>query len=275
MTRGGSSSGFDAQRYPRRVKRAAVWGIAALFIASGATWLAAIIWRTSTLTFAPAFGPHVVAALLTGLTLARALDRRAHAIALAVTGMVIWIGIEVAAFLLHGAMPRWSVTIASSTFAHFAVLAIVCVPVAAGAASLPLRGRPDHRLLWLWIAALLTLGTVVAPVTLMSTTQILPAIGAVFVIAAPMVAGAIAQVLAPFRAIWTCGGGALIFVLIVLDKSVRNREVDGILAPLMGMGIFILLGALGARIGWRLFRNNDPREPRRSPLPIASVQGDV
>lgn len=233
-----------------------------------------MIWKTSALTFVPAFAPHAVAALLTGLTLARALDRRSHAVALAVTGMVLWIGIELVAFVVYDTTPRWSAPITSSAFAHFGLVALLCVPAAALAASLRLRGRPDHRLLWLWISALVTLGTIIASLTLITKNQLLPPIGVILILVAPIAAGAITQVLSPFRMIWTCGGGALIFVLIMLDKGFRTGDIeDGIAGPLLGMGMFILLGALGARIGWRVFRNQDPYEGVE--LPTASVQGDV
>jgi hypothetical protein len=39
----------------------------------------------------------------------------------------------------------------------------------------------------------------------------------------------------------------------------------------LGMGMFVLLGALGSRIGWRLFRNKDPRTPPRANLPTATA----
>jgi hypothetical protein len=238
---------------------------------SGATWLVSIIWRTSAFEFAPPYAPHVIAAVITGATLARVLERRVFAIGLAVGATVAWIALELLATEVHDTIPRWSAPLTVSPLGYHALLALMCAPAAAAAASLRLAGRRDHRLLWLWISALLMLGTIIASLTLVTPDNTLPGLAVFFILGAPLVAGAITQVLAPYRMIWSCGGGAVIFVLIVLDQYRTRSSTDGILGPVLGMGMFVLLGALGSRIGWRLFRNKDPRTPPRANLPTATA----
>jgi hypothetical protein len=249
------------------MRRPLLWAFAAFFMVSGATWLISMIWRNRALDVAPLYSPHIIAALLVGATFARVLDRRKHAIACAAGAMLAWIVFQLVAFTLHGSSPRWSASADSA--AHFAILAALAIPAAAAAASLRLVGRPDHRLLWLWISALMMLGTIVAPLTILTADQSLPTMAAIVIFAAPVLAGAMTQVLKPFRAIWTSGGGALVFVLMLLDDTFRGRD-DDIVGPLLGMGVFFLLGALGARVGWRLFRNADARKPPTD-LPTATA----
>ena len=250
------------------MRRPLLWAFAAFFIVSGATWLVSMIWRQGALDFAPKYAPSIVAALLSGATFARVLDRRTHAIAYAAGATLVWIGVQLVAFLIHDSAPRWAAPVNHAE--HYALLAALAVPAAAATASLRLVGRPDHRLLWLWLSALIMLGTIVASLTVITEDQRLPAAAAIVILLAPVAAGALTQILAPYRAIWTCGGGALIFVLIMLDKGFRDREAGDIAGPLLGMGVFVLLGALGARIGWRILRNTDPRTPPTVTLPRAT-----
>ena len=246
------------------------WAATALFLVGGATWLVSMIWKTSELELAPSFAPHVVAALISGLTLARVLDRRRTAITLAAGATFVWLALQLLSMELHDTVPRWAHPFEGSALAHYALLAAVCIPVAGAAASLRLVGRPDHRLLWLWISALLVLGIIIVSLTLITKDTHVPPAGVILILLGPIVTGALAQVLAPRRMIWTCGGGALIFVLIMFDKGFRQGDSDGIAGPLLGMGMFVLLGALGARIGWRLFRNKDPRTTPKLPTATAT-----
>ena len=254
------------------LRRPIWWAFAAFFMTSGATWLISMMWRQGALDVAPRYAPHVVAALITGATLARVLDRRAHALALAAGATTVWVLIQLAAYLVHDTAPRWSAPIDSAS--HYAILLAITVPAAAATASLRLVGHPDHRLLWLWISALLMLGAVVAPLTIVTKAQTVPTIAVLPILGGPVLAGLMTQVLKPSRAIWISGGGALIFVLIMIDKTLhRGSRDDDLLAPLLGMGLILLLGALGARIGWRLFRNADPRTPTTPTLPTATASG--
>jgi hypothetical protein len=251
------------------MRRPFLWAWAAFFLVSGATWLVSMIWMQGALDFAPQYAPHVVAALLSGATFARVLDRRTHAIAYAAGATLVWVGVQLVAFLLHDTAAPWSAPVTGAS--HYAVLAVLAVPVAAATASLRLAGRPDHRLLWLWLSALMMLGAIIASLTVISKDRSLPALGVIAILVAPLVTGAMTQVLAPYRAIWTCGGGALIFVLIMLDQGFRDRESGDFVGALLGMGMFVLLGALGARIGWRVFRNKDPRKRAVANLPTATA----
>ncbi len=236
---------------------------------SGATWLVSMFWRNSELDVAPLYAPHIVGALLVGATFARVFDRRKHAITYAAVATLAWVGFQLVAFLFYDTAPRWSAPMDGA--AHYAVVAALAVPAAAATASLRLVGRPDHRLLWLWISALMMLGSIVAPLTILTSDQSLPASGAIVILAAPVLAGAITQVLKPYRAIWTSGGGALIFILIMLDDTFRGTDDREIVAPMLGMGVLVLLGALGARIGWRYFRTADARTPPQADLPTATA----
>ena len=256
------------------VKRRVLWAISSFFMAVGATALVAMVWRQTDIAFARSFAPHVVAAALTGLTLARVLERRAFAIAFAAGATLLWIGGQFVAFRSHGAGPHYLTAFGGSALAHYAMVAAVATPIAAACAAPRLRGRRNHRLLWLWISTLVMFGTIIAPITMLTSERFLPLAGVLVVVLAPLVAGAAVQILAPYRAIWTCGGGALFFILLVLDRNLRGNGDNDIVGPLCGMGIFVVLGALGAKIGWRLFRNKDPRTPP-APLPTASIQGDV
>jgi hypothetical protein len=255
------------------MRRPIWWALAAFFMVSGATWLISMIWRESALDLAPRHAPHIIAALITGATLARVLDRRAHAITLAAGATLVWLVLQLAAYLIHDTAPRWSAPVPGA--AHYVILAAITIPAAAATASLRLVGHPDHRLLWLWISALLMLGAVVAPLTIVTKAQTVPAIGVLPVLGGPILAGLLTQVLKPSRAIWISGGGALIFVLIMIDRTLhRGGDVgDDLFAPFLGMGLLLLLGALGARIGWRLFRNADPHTPVRVDLPTATTSG--
>jgi hypothetical protein len=77
-------------------------------------------------------------------------------------------------------------------------------------------------------------------------------------------AGFLAQSVLPTRRIWLCGCGTVGFVAMAL---VRDAPVATVLP---GFVIMIPLGALGARIGWRLLgRNNAPPEPE---LPSARLE---
>lgn len=257
-------------------RRSVLWAISAYFMASGATWLAAMVWRQSDIAFAAQLAPHVVAAALIGLTLARVLDRRALAIGFAASASLLWIATQYIAFSIHGVPLRWQSIVDGSVLAHYATIAALAVPVAALCAMPRLRGRPDHPLLWLWISALLTLGMIVVPLAIVAKDRVMPAAGVILIVLGPLVAGALTQVLKPYRAIWTTGGGALVFILMLIDQSARGLgPSDGVAGPLFGMIIFVLVGALGARLGWRLFRHKDPRQPAAAALPTASTHGDV
>jgi len=238
-------------------------------MATGATWLV-MIWTTSDLQFAPAYAPQVIGAAIIGLTLSRALDRRMHAMLLSAAVTAGWIALQIVAFQIHDAPPRWN-AFATSSFASYGVIALVAIPVAALAALPRLRGRADHPLLWLWISALVMLGTILLPVMLISNDQKLAATAAILMFFAPVATGAITQILAPYRAIWTCGGAAVIFFLILVDEGFSKVEPGEVLGSILGVGMFALLGALGARIGWRAFRNKDPRTPVRADLPTATA----
>ena len=250
-----------------------VWAFAAVLVASGGTWLAALIWKTSALG-GQAHGPQLVGALLAGLTIARAttFPRRHLPIAIAAGGAGAWVALQLAVYLVRDEHPLWTAPFTGSPVVHFALVAVLASAIAGAAASLRFRGREDHRLLWLWISALITLGSLVTSLVVATNERLLPASAVAFVFAAPIAAGALTQTLAPFRMIWTCGGGAVIFVLIVFEQGLRAGETGVIVGTLGGVGIFVLLGALGARLGWRLFRNADPRtRPDRADLPTATT----
>jgi hypothetical protein len=53
-------------------------------------WLVSMIWKTSAFEFAPPYAPHVIAAVITGATLARVLERCVFAIGLAVGARPSW-----------------------------------------------------------------------------------------------------------------------------------------------------------------------------------------
>ena len=250
-----------------------VWAFTAVLVASGATWLAALIWKTSPLD-GQTYGPQLVGALLAGLTIARAttFPRRLLPIALAAGGVFAWVGLQLAVYLIRDEHPQWTAPFTGSPVVHYALVAVLSSAIAGASASLRFRGREDHRLLWLWMSALITLGSLVTSLVVATNEHLLPASVVVFVCVAPIAAGALTQYLAPFRMIWTCGGGAVIFGLIMFDQELPTVEVGIIVGALSGIGIFALLGALGARIGWRLFRNADPRtRPDRADLPTATA----
>ncbi len=243
-------------------ERTVVQALAALFMVAGATWLVAMIWRTSELHVGARHASHLIGAALTGLTFARAFATRRRSIAIVSAATLAWIVVELVAFDAHDRTPPWAAPFDGSPLVHHALLALLSVPVAALCASVRFQGGPHHRLLWVWFSALVMLGTIVVPLMLFVSDHVLSALGALAIVVAPAVAGALTQILAPSRMIWTCGGGGLVFVLFVLDRTFRGQDPDGdSIAPMFTVGLFLLIGALGARIGWRLARHGDPTTP--------------
>lgn len=232
-----------------------MWAVAAVVLVAGGTSLANVVWRTSHLTTARLLGPFVVGAALAGLALARTQTCRRRAVALGALGALGWVGLQLAVGF------------------DDALVAALAVAVAAGTAALPLRGRADHRLLWLAIAMLVTVGAIELYLLAFGEGRVLRSTRLLGMIAVPVAAGGFVQLLAPYRMIWTCGGGGVVFILLMIDRAVREPgTVEIAVMPLVGTGMFILLGAIGAAIGWRVFRHADPRTPPQAPdLPTATT----
>jgi hypothetical protein len=246
-----------------------VIAIAAFFLIAGGTWLAALTWKTSDVG-GKALGPHLVGAALGGIVVRRIVgDWRA--ILLAIGGALAWIGPQ----LLLAAPPRWAVETTTAQYLQLLALAPLC---AAAAAAIPFPSG-ETRWRWVSVSALLMLGFMVAPLIGSTHTRDTGALTIIFLVGAPLFAGALTQYLATYRWIWACGGGSLVFALIVLDQ-VRGgvwRDPGGVFAVLACVGMYVLAGAGGAALSWRLFRRDDPRSAN---LPTAQIhersnQGDV
>lgn len=241
-----------------------IWilAITAFFLVAGATWLAVLVWKTSDVG-GKALGPHLVGAILAGVVLRRIVGD-ARAIVLAIGGTVAWIAPQV----LLDSPPKWVVPTTSAQYLLLLGVAPLCAAVAA---AIPLPGATrETRWRWLSMSALLVLGFMVAPLISKTHSRDLTALGIVFVVGAPLFAGALTQYFATYRWIWACGGGSLVFMLILLDQ-VRGaiwRDPGGIIGVLCAFGMYILVGAGGAALSWRLFRHRDPRAPK---LPTAQV----
>jgi hypothetical protein len=249
--------------------RRVLWTISGALFVSGATWLTGDIWNTSELGGRP-YGPLILGALLAGLTIRRAVER--GPIGVAASAASAWFAIQGALYIAYGVETPWFANLHRSPSGHLAFLAAISIGVTVAGALPPVRGRPDHPVLWLWISALLTLGTIATSIWFMPHGRYLNAGSTVVMLSCPVIAGGLTQCLAPMRRIWICGGGAWIFSLTIIDRNVHSIDVNAtlgtLLGTLFGMGIFVLLGVLGAWIAWRLFRNSDPRAPVAD-LPIA------
>jgi hypothetical protein len=248
------------------MRQRVLWAIAGVLMVTGASWLGVLIWEASKIGGAP-YGPHALGGALAGLTLSRVVERRPVVIAtLSVAG---WFALQTLLVLARGATPFLE-GYEDSIWRTLPLAGALQASLAVACASLPLRGRPEHRVLWLWISALVTLGCIVASMVAITNDRTLPEWSVVLLLAAPVIAGGLVQVLAPVRMIWTCGGGMLIMVILALDDTARGEldagEVVGVLG---GLGIFVLLGALGARIAWRVFRHGEPS--REANLPTATA----
>jgi hypothetical protein len=242
-------------------RRLVVLAVSAFFLIAGAAWLAALIWKTSDVG-GMALGPHLVGAALGGFALRRIVgDRRA--IVLAAGGVLAWIGAQ----LLLIKPPWWPVE-TTATYLQLFALAPLC---AAAAAAIRVAEERETRWRWLSVSALLTLG--IMGVSVMGSTPMRdPGVLALLVLlGGPLFAGALTQYFAPRRWIWTCGGGSLVFGLIILDRVKGDvwRDPGGAFAVLCGIGVGVLLGAGGAALSWRLLRRSDPRTPT---LPTAQIR---
>lgn len=251
------------------MKRPLLWTFCATLMVSGASWLVALLWRTTSIHFMPVSARYILGAALFGATIARVFDSRRPATLIAASAMAIWFALQLAAYALQDRPLPWSPRFEGSVYAHYGLAALVSIPTAALAASLHLRGRRDHPLLWMWISGLVLLGAFVLPLMLLAKIEALAAFVAVV---APFVGGAIVQVLAPYRAIWTCGSGTLIFSLLIIDKGLGTVEINAIIGALLGIGVCVLFGAAGARVAWYVFRSADPRTaPPRVEIPTATT----
>lgn len=244
---------------------------------AGAMWLLWMIWKTSALG-GGRYIPHLLGAVITGFVLARAVEGP-RATSIAATSATLWFALRLIARVIHenalalgdadSTPAPWNVYSSWSTFLLVGAVTIVLAIVTSRA---PLRGRTDHRLLWLLISALVTLGGIVVSLLMLADDRNLEIAAVICMLVAPVAAGALTQALCPSRMIWTCGGGCVVFILMMLDEGISHRHVGDMLGASFGVGIFILLGAGGARLGWWLFRRRDPHVAVASNLPTATTQ---
>jgi hypothetical protein len=255
-------------------RRLGWWIAGSILITTGAMWLAEVVWTTSRLGGRP-YAPTAVGALVAGFTIATVVERRAVALALA--GAVGSVALSYGAVHVSDLHPLWGLA-RDPGWSYYAAIAAASILPALAGTRLRRRYRQGGRLRWLWISALVTLGGIgTAVLALLHADS--AGNGRALVLAsfgATVVGCGLCQVLAPYRMIWTCGGGALIFLLFAADATWRtgvgSAALAGVFAAAFLTLIFILLGALGARIAWWLFRRDDPRtRPEPTELPPAQT----
>jgi hypothetical protein len=241
-----------------------LWVVAGSFMIAGGTWIAELACRASEAGDVE-YIPLALGALAAGLTLSRAFGRGAPTVALAAS--LLLATVQGVALAMQGTIAPWTELTDAGSFALFA--GVTTAGATLGAVP-RLAGAPEHRLLWLWISSLLTLGCMVNGLMFTVHEREISAEGVVVILVAPVVAGVLTQLLVARRMIWTCGGGALMFVLIIADQGIRMGDTEGLFPSMLGAGMFVLFGALGARVAWRMQHGVDYDLDRPAILPTAT-----
>jgi hypothetical protein len=244
--------------------------IAGIVCALGGVWLAAFIWNAGNLRTPQPYAPHVIGSLFASLTAAAMVDRQPFRASIVVVSgaLAVFLVLYVAGKPLPWApaMPAWP---------YLGIVAAGSLATTPTAFLIRRRIRVDRSIVWFWISVLLALGCIGTAITATGNADDHKA-NALMIFAmlgAPVLAGALCQLVAPRRMIWICGSGTFALALVALDRMIRDGDFEvGVFVGIAGgMGIFVVLGAGGARLAWRLFRNNDVRDPRRVDLPRARV----
>ena len=195
-----------------------LWVIGGVFILGGAAWMTELVWRSTRVGDADLV-PLAVGAVIAGLTMSRAIGR--GAVAVAITSSLLLTVVQALALARLRVVAPWTTLNNAPSLFVFAVVTLVGATIGAYPR---LPGAPDHPILWLWMSGLITLGSMVNGLMFVMSERGLSSAVVVVILVAPVAAGALTQALVARRMIWVCGGGALVFLAIYIDQSVRTGD---------------------------------------------------